>query len=87
MRNDPACWREQFEHWDDLIKQPGILLSGHVLSGGQQHQLLRTLFSAGNTPSIKHVLAHFEQKESGGVLRTLHWLIKVGLLRVHGSQK
>jgi starch synthase len=73
---------EYFGRWNDLIKQPGIVLNASALTGRKQFQSLHKLFSDERGHTIDDVLTSFEPNDASAVLRTLHWLIKVGLLRI-----
>jgi hypothetical protein len=71
-----------FGRWSDLVKQPGIVVNGSVLVTPKALRAVHAHF-ARNTPlPVKDVLAKFEPAEHAPVLRSLHWLIKVGLLRL-----
>jgi glycosyltransferase involved in cell wall biosynthesis len=84
-RLDPATILAQgmlFDRWSDLIKQPGIAVNGSILAGQKTLRALHETFE-GNAPvAIKDVLTKFQPAEQGSVLRSLHWLIKVGLLQL-----
>jgi starch synthase len=71
-----------FGRWSDLVKQPGIVVNASTLTGRKQFQALHKLFSDQHAHTIDAVLKSFEPKDAGAVLQTLHWLVKVGLLRM-----
>jgi glycosyltransferase involved in cell wall biosynthesis len=71
-----------FARWNDLIGQPGIIVNASVLTGRTQFQALRKLFADGQTHRVADALAAFSAAERDAVTRTLHWAIKVGLLRI-----
>jgi glycosyltransferase involved in cell wall biosynthesis len=75
-----------FERWDDLIKQPGVAVNSSVLISRTAYRAIRQEFEDGQPKLISNVLTKFGQQDQGGVLRSLHWLIKIGLLRLVHDQ-
>ena len=73
---------EHFGRWNDLVKQPGVVVNASALTGRKQFQTLHKLFADQDSHTIEDVLKSFEPNDANAVLRTLHWLIKVGLLRM-----
>jgi hypothetical protein len=73
---------ENFGRWNDLIQQPGIVVNASALTGRKQFQTLHKLFSDPHSRTIDDVLKSFEANEAKAMRQTLHWLIKVGLLRL-----
>jgi alpha-maltose-1-phosphate synthase len=72
----------QFGRWNDLIKQPGIIVNATALSGRGELQALHKLFAGDATHEFKDVLKVFEDQNVAAISRTLHWLIKIGVLRI-----
>jgi len=70
----------QFQQWNDLVTQPGIVVNASVLTGRAQYQALQALFADGKPHPVNDVLGAFAIAERPAVMRTLHWAIKVGLL-------
>ena len=70
-----------FERWSDLVKLPGILIHASFVTREMHYKALEKIFANGGSRKIGEVLAPFADKDRATVLRTLHWLIKVGLLR------
>lgn len=71
-----------FGRWNDLVKQPGIAVNGSVLVGQKTLRAIYELFASDAPIMVKDVLARFQPVEQASVLRSLHWLIKIGLLRL-----
>jgi glycosyltransferase involved in cell wall biosynthesis len=69
-----------FAQWGSLPRQSGIILNAGLLTGNDNYLALGKLFSATSSLSIGDVLGAFPEAERAGVLRALHWAIKVGLL-------
>jgi glycosyltransferase involved in cell wall biosynthesis len=72
-----------FSRWNDLIKQPGVVVNGSILVSQKTLRIVHEQFANNNIRlTVNDVLAKFETAEQAPVLRSVHWLIKVGLLRV-----
>ncbi len=72
----------EFSRWEDLTKLPGIVLNPKVFTGRAQYLALRQKFAEGGAWTISEVLGEFPERDRLAVLRTLYWLIKVGLLEM-----
>ena len=75
-----------FEHWDELIKEPGIIIHKASLLGQADFHAVRDLFFAQETQSLDNVLAGVAAERRAVVLRSLYWMVKIGLLRVAPKQ-
>ena len=72
----------QFGRWNDLVKKPGIAVNGSILVGQKTLRAIHEQFAGDISVTVKDVLEKFQPAEQAPVLRSLHWLIKVGLLRL-----
>ena len=72
----------QFSRWSELIKQPGIVVNPAVLTGRRQIGTLHELFGDGRPRDMDEIVKNFSENEVAAIVRTLHWLIKIGLLEL-----
>ena len=72
----------QFSRWSDLARQPGVVLNAAVLTGRSQYEAVQKAFLDAKSRSVDEVLARFAEAERPAVLRSLHWMVKVGLLQL-----
>ncbi len=70
-----------YGRWNDLIKQPGVVVNPAVLTGRETFRALRELFADGETRTVDEIAGRFDKGDAADVIRTLHWLIKIGLVR------
>jgi hypothetical protein len=75
-----------FERWNDLVKQPGVAVNSSVLISRTAYRAIQQEFEDEQTKLVSNVLEKFSQQDQSGVLRSLHWLIKIGLLRLVRDQ-
>jgi hypothetical protein len=75
----------EFGRWGDLTAWPGIVINPNVLVGRAQYLALRQQFAEDNPRAVAEVLEEFPEKERPSVLRTLYWLIKIGLLQLSAA--
>lgn len=78
----PLAAGAQFGRWNDLVQQPGIVINSSVLTGRSQFQALRKLYADEQPHRAGDALALFPAGERVAIANTLHWAIKVGLLRL-----
>jgi hypothetical protein len=71
-----------FERWNELVQLPGIVVNASALTGDTQYRAIQKIFAEDDSQTIDTVLTRFADTDKPAVLRTLHWLIKVGLLRM-----
>ena len=71
-----------FKRWNDLVRQPGIVINASPLCGRTQFQALQKKFDNGGPLQVKDVLDRFASAERPSVERTLAWAVKVGLLQL-----
>jgi glycosyltransferase involved in cell wall biosynthesis len=71
-----------FTTWNDLLTEPGIVLNAHVLvRKGTLDKLHDAFEEAGEAGvAIADLLTRFSGNEHAALVRSLHWLIKIGLL-------
>jgi hypothetical protein len=74
-----------FELWDELVKMPGTVVNPHVLVRGSDFAALRSAFADGEPRTADQVAAMFIEPIRPLVIRAVHWLIKIGLLRMAGQ--
>jgi glycosyltransferase involved in cell wall biosynthesis len=74
-----------FDRWDDLVKQPGIIVNAAIFGGPRQLQALYSFFADKEETTVGDVVAALDPDGSHFTLRTIHWLIKVGLLRMRST--
>ncbi len=70
-----------FELWEELVKMPGTVVNPHVLVRASDFAALRAAFADGQPRTPDEVAKMFVEPIRPLVLRALHWLIKIGLLR------
>ncbi len=71
-----------FSQWGDLVKKPGIILNAAVLTGNANYLAIQRNFSKDAPVSVDEILKGFPEAERALVLRTLHWMVKIGLLQL-----
>jgi starch synthase len=71
-----------FARWHDLVREPGIVVNANVLTGRSQFLALQKLYADGRAHSFSEALSGFPAAEHNAIARTVHWAIKVGLLRI-----
>jgi glycosyltransferase involved in cell wall biosynthesis len=67
--------------WDKLIRRPGMVANPHVLVGTRQLKEIEVAFGDDHPVRIKDLLERFSPDARTNVFRSLHWLVKIGLLR------
>jgi len=72
----------QFADWNELPRQAGVVANAPVLMGDSDYRALRDLFADGQTRTAAQVLAVIPAERQGRAFRALHWLVKIGLLRL-----
>ncbi len=72
----------EFSRWKDLTTWPGIVINPNVLVGRAQYVALRQKFAEDGPRAVAQVLEDFPEKQRPSVLRSLYWLIKIGLLKM-----
>lgn len=70
-----------FEFWEELVKMPGTVVNPHVLVRAADFAALRSAFADGQPRTPDEVAKNFAEPIRPLVIRALHWLIKIGLLR------
>jgi glycosyltransferase involved in cell wall biosynthesis len=71
-----------FERWEELIREPGILIQPAVLLGRDEYLAIRELFESTEVQSLEDLMRHVTAERRAVVLRSLFWMLKVGLLRL-----
>ena len=71
-----------FELWEEIVKMPGTIVNPHVLVRATEFTALRAAFADGRPHTIEAVVKMFAEPIRPLVIRALHWLIKIGLLRI-----
>lgn len=64
------------------MKMPGIMVNPYVLLQTSELQALRAAFSEDRTQTVEALVGSFSMHVRANVLRSLHWLIKIGLLGI-----
>jgi hypothetical protein len=72
----------QFAEWNELPRQAGVAANAPVLMGDSDYRALRDLFADGQARTAAQALANIPAERQGRVFRALHWLVKIGLLRL-----
>ena len=72
----------EYANWDTLPSQPGVVVNPHVLFGqASLHNIKAAISEAPDGIAVADLLARFGANERALVVRSLHWLIKIGLVR------
>lgn len=71
-----------FARWDALVTEPGIVVNARTLVSQPSFLRLRTFFAGERTTTVAQALAVFPGGERALVRRSIHWLIKIGLLQL-----
>ena len=71
-----------YQSWNAVMKMPGIIVNPYVLLQASELQALRTAFAEDCTQTVDALVGSFSVRVRANVLRSLHWLIKVGLLSI-----
>jgi alpha-maltose-1-phosphate synthase len=71
-----------FESWNDLARIPGVVVNHKVLIRKAEFAALRVAFDGGRPRPLEAVVEAFAPETRAAVLRSIHWLIKIGLLRI-----
>jgi alpha-maltose-1-phosphate synthase len=71
-----------FELWDEIVKMPGTVVNTHSLVRSSDFKALRAAFADGRARTIDAVAGEFAEPIRPLVVRALHWLVKIGLLRI-----
>jgi starch synthase len=74
-----------FELWEEIVRMPGTVVNVHSLVRGAEFNALRAAFADGRPRTIDAVVKEFAEPIRPLVVRALHWLIKIGLLRMAGQ--
>ena len=67
--------------WSNVIQRPGVIANPHVLVGPRQLKEIELAFVDDQPMRIKDLLERFAPDARANVFRSLHWLVKIGLLR------
>jgi hypothetical protein len=70
-----------FERWDELVKEPGVVINGAILIGKGEFQLIGKAFGNGEARRVNDLLELLPKEKRDSAYRALHWLVKIGLLR------
>jgi starch synthase len=71
-----------FERWNDLVKEPGIVVNGALLVGKSEFRDIEAAFADGHARQVKDLLELLQKEKRDKAFRALHWLVKIGLLRL-----
>ena len=71
-----------FESWNDLAQLPGIVVNARVLIRKAEFEALHAAFAGGAQRTLEAVLGSFPPQTRPAALRSIHWLIKIGLLGI-----
>ena len=71
-----------YQSWEAIVGMPGVVLNPYVLLRASQLQVLQATFAEGGTMTVEALVGGFSARLQPHVLRSLHWLIKVGLLSI-----
>ena len=71
-----------YQSWNAVMKMPGIMVNPYVLLQTSELQALRAAFSEDRTQTVEALVGSFSMHVRANVLRSLHWLIKIGLLGI-----
>lgn len=83
--NTPLARGPYFDRWEELVNEPGVVLALSALLGKKEFLFIRDQIAAG-PQSLDQMLAGIKAERRPVVLRSLHWMVKVGLLRVASRQ-
>jgi starch synthase len=72
----------QYADWAEHLRKPGVLANAQVLINDAEYRALHELFADNHTRTVADVLATAPSARRGRIFRALHWLVKVGLLRL-----
>ncbi len=75
----------QFEHFDTLFDQAGIVVRPSLLMRADERLVVQRLFRARPVVRVRELLSAFPQDRRQIVFRSLHWLVKVGFLRLEAE--
>jgi glycosyltransferase involved in cell wall biosynthesis len=71
-----------FELWEEIVKMPGTVVNPHTLVRAVEFSALRALFADGKPHTVEAVANKFPELIRPLVVRAMHWLVKIGLLRI-----
>jgi starch synthase len=71
-----------YELWDELTKMPGTVINPHVLMRAADFAALREAFGDDRPRTTQDVIKAFPEPLRPLTVRALHWLVKIGLLRL-----
>jgi alpha-maltose-1-phosphate synthase len=71
-----------FELWEEIVKMPGTVVNMNALVRAKEFNALRAAFADGRAHTIDAVAKGFAEPIRPLVVRALHWLVKIGLLRM-----
>ena len=71
-----------FELWEEIVKMPGTVVNPHTLIRAVEFGALRAAFADGRPRTVEAVASGFPELTRPLVVRALHWLVKIGLLRI-----
>lgn len=71
-----------YQSWEVIVEMPGVAINPYVLLRAPQLQALQATFAEGRTLTVEALVGGFSAQLRPHVLRSLHWLIKVGLLSI-----
>jgi alpha-maltose-1-phosphate synthase len=71
-----------FELWEEIVKMPGTVVNTHALIRATEFNALRAAFADGRVHTIDAIAKGFAEPIRPLVVRALHWLVKIGLLRM-----
>ena len=72
----------EFGRWDELLTQPAIVLHAPVLLRAGTLASLRQVVTESDSIAVADLVRRFAEGERPAVYRSLHWLVKIGALRL-----
>lgn len=75
-----------FDYWEDILKDAGIVIHAASLPSRAEFLAVRDRVASAEAISLNELLAAVAADRRYVVLRGLHWMVKIGLLRVTTKQ-
>jgi glycosyltransferase involved in cell wall biosynthesis len=76
-----------FRRWDDLVRAPGVIVNAAALLSAPEYRAVRNRFTGKGDHSVDELLAIMSPERHAIVLRSLYWMLKIGLLRLAGRDE
>ena len=75
-----------FDYWEEILKDPGIVVHAASLPSRPEFLAVRDRIAAAEAVSLNELLGAVNPERRHVLLRGLHWMVKIGLLRLVAKQ-